>query len=541
MTNFTGEDALLMLGAIPFASVCVNAAGTIVFANDAAMAMAGVGASLVRTPISTLLPHWHSVSATAARSFRRESMLLRRDGAAIPVELSFVKFDGEGMTGVLIRDLIDEKALETMRHELERQSEDALLEAESAQRRLGFIIDMLPQAACVFDAEDRYVLWNEKYSALYPEIADHLRPGMPFQDILRISLDSGETAEVVDDPKQWLEERMLRHMMPVSQSEQMLSDGRWLRHDDRRTPDGGAIGMRIDITDLKRREESSRLLFDANPMPMMVCDAETLDIVAVNDAAIALYGFGLEDMLTRRVTDFHVDGESERLGIMLRGLEGDCEAQAVWRQKTARGTEHHVLIYVRILTEGPSRRLLLTMADVSDRVRAEAHAIHLAHHDALTGLANRMQFRKKLEIALEATARGGGDVVVHYLDLDGFKPVNDTFGHAAGDNVLSQVAERLRSVLCANDLVARLGGDEFAILQHASAGLAVDVANRCIHLLEQPFTVANRQITIGVSIGIAGAPENGFNPDELMSAADTALYQAKAAGKSTWRLSQAAA
>ncbi len=543
MTDFTSADASLLLGVVPFASMCVNVAGTIVFANQAACEMAGEKSMLVRTPVSRLLPEWHVLATASARSFRRETMLLRSDGAAIPVEVSFVRFGAgaEAMTGVVIRDLIDEKALESMRIELERQNDEALLEAEAARRRLGFIIDMLPQAACVFDAEDRYVLWNEKYAALYPEIAAHLRPGITFRTILEISLKSGDMPEMVTDPETWIEERLEKHALAVSQHEQMLRDGRWLRHDDRRTPDGGAIGMRIDITDLKRREESFRLLFDANPMPMMVCDGATLDIVAVNHAAIALYGFSGEEMLQKRITDFHAPGDSERLGAMMRGLDADCEARTVWHQKTASGTGHHVLIYVRILHEGASRRLLLTIADVSDRVRAEAHATHLAHHDALTGLPNRMQFRKRLETALETAARDGEELAVHYLDLDGFKPVNDTFGHAAGDILLKQVAERLKSVLRGGDLVARLGGDEFAILQHASAASADEVADRCIHALRRPFGIENREIGISVSIGIAVAPDNGLDPDELMSAADTALYEAKASGKSTWRRSHAAA
>ncbi len=540
MTDFTGADALLLLGAVPVASLCVNAGGIIVFANEALSAMSGAGADLARTPVSRLLPEWHAVSNVSAKSFRRETLLLRGDGSVIPVELSVVRFS-DALTGAVIRDLIDERSMESMRLELERQNDEALLEARAAHRRLGFFIDMLPQAACVFDAEDRYILWNEKYAALYPEIAGHLSPGMPFREILEISLASGDMPELVTDPEHWIEERMKKHRLPVSQEEQMLRDGRWVRHDDRRTPDGGAIGMRIDITDLKRREESFRLLFDANPMPMMVCDAATLDILAVNSAAVRLYGFPVEAMLQKSVTDFHAGGEGERLGAMLRGLEGDCEARTVWHQKAADGSEHHVLIYVRIINEGPSRRLLLTIADVSDRIRAEAHATHLAHHDPLTGLPNRMQFRQKLETALERAARDGLELAVHYLDLDGFKPVNDTFGHAAGDMLLQQVAERLKSVLRNGDLVARLGGDEFAILQHASATNVADIADRCILALGKPFGIADRQIGISVSIGIAVAPENGLDPDELMSAADTALYQAKASGKSTWRRSHTAA
>ncbi|MCW0000356.1 diguanylate cyclase [Pararhizobium sp. YC-54] len=540
MTDFTGADALMLLGAVPVASLCVNAGGIIVFANEAVSAMSGAGLALARTPVSRLLPEWHTVSNASAKSFRRETLLLRGDGSVIPVELSIVRF-GEAMTGVVIRDLIDERSLEAMRLELEQQNEEALLEATAAHRRLGFFIDMLPQAACIFDAEDRYILWNEKYAALYPEIAGHLRPGIPFREILEISLASGDMPEIIADPDHWIEERMKRHRLAVSQEEQMLRDGRWLRHDDRRTPDGGAIGMRIDITDLKRREESFRLLFDANPMPMMVCDAVTLDILAVNNAAVRLYGFPAGAMQQKRVTDFHAGNEGERLGTMLRALEGDCEARTVWHQKTADGAEHHVLIYVRIIHEEPSRRLLLTIADVSDRIRAEAHATHLAHHDPLTGLPNRMQFRQKLESALEKAAHDGQELAVHYLDLDGFKPVNDTFGHATGDILLKQVAERLKSVLRKGDLVARLGGDEFAILQHASAAKVADIAERCILALGKPFGIANREIGISVSIGIAVAPENGFDPDELMSAADSALYQAKASGKSTWRRSRTAA
>ena len=96
--------------------------------------------------------------------------------------------------------------------------------------------------------------------------------------------------EVTGDTDAWIEERMRKQALPVSQEEYQLRDGRWLRHDDRRTPDGGAIGMRIDISELKRREESFRLLFDANPAPMLLCDAATLRITAVNDVAATFYG-----------------------------------------------------------------------------------------------------------------------------------------------------------------------------------------------------------------------------------------------------------
>ncbi len=531
----------MFLAAVPSACLCVNDGGIILFANETVRAIVGGGLDLARTPVSRLFPQWHELSATKAKSFRRETILLRHDGSAVPVELSLVRWEREGetQTGVVIRDLIDERAVDSMRLELERQNEQSLVEAEAAHRRLGFIIHMLPQAACVFDAEDRYVLWNEKYAALYPEIAPHLRPGVPFRDILRISLESGEMPELIEDTNNWIDERMKKHAQPSSQDDQMLCDGRWVRHDDRRMPDGGAIGMRIDITDLKRREEAMRQLFDANPMPMMLCDVGTLAILDVNEAAIALYGFGRDELLSKVATDLHVGDEGARFATTLLGLDGKGEARTVWRHRTVDGEERHVLIYIRFLNEGSNRRLLLTVADVSDRVRAEAHATHLAHHDALTGLPNRMRFRQTLEVALGEAMRSGKEVAVHYLDLDGFKPVNDTFGHATGDILLIQVAQRLSAVLRTGDLVARLGGDEFAILQHAPALDAEDVAQRCIRALRQPFGIADQQIGISASIGISVAPGNGIDPDGLMSAADTALYAAKAAGKNTWRRSAA--
>jgi diguanylate cyclase (GGDEF)-like protein len=193
----------------------------------------------------------------------------------------------------------------------------------------------------------------------------------------------------------------------------------------------------------------------------------------------------------------------------------------------------HVLIYVRLIHEGTAKRLLLTIADVSDRVHAESEANRLAHHDALTGLPNRVLFYKELE---EAIAAGGADeLVVYCLDLDGFKPVNDTFGHAAGDAVLKQVAERLKAQ-AGDRMVARLGGDEFAFLFRAQGETRTDLANRCIAALERPFVLKGLSIKIGLSIGIASSPTDGIDGEALVQAADRALYSAKAAGRGMWKL-----
>ncbi|WP_229922992.1 putative bifunctional diguanylate cyclase/phosphodiesterase [Streptomyces griseocarneus] len=189
-----------------------------------------------------------------------------------------------------------------------------------------------------------------------------------------------------------------------------------------------------------------------------------------------------------------------------------------------------------------SRDALLSVADVSDRRDLRARLRHLRMHDPVTRLPNRSLFFERLAAALAAAAvsRGGsGRIGLCYLDLDGFKAINDTLGHRAGDRLLVAVARRLTE--CAapgGHLVARLGGDEFALLVEESAGtqqlvdLAADVQNR----LSRPFEVAGQRLAVSASIGVVERPAAGTHATELMQAADTTLYWAKADGKARWTL-----
>lgn len=527
---------MALLAIAPVAALCADADGVIVFANDAAADLLETGVSLVGCRAQSLIPDLEFMPAGERGTCACETRLAC--GNAIKaIKLKLVRLTGQGgaLTGIFLRDVDAERQTAILHTDLRRRTEAALADAEAAQRRLRFIIDMLPQAICVFDQEDRYILWNEKYAGLYPEIAPHLRPGIAFIDILRHSLESGAQPEIVLDPEAWLAERMAKHVLPASQEEQQLRDGRWLRHDERRMPDGSIVGMRIDITELKHREESLRRLFDANPTPMLLCDAGTLEIRSANDAAVRLYG---EALPGRFLPELHVPEEMPRIRAILQALTGDLDAHTVWRHNTAAG-ERHVLLSARILRQGRSAELLLTVADVTERVEAETYATHLAHHDALTGLPNRMRFRTLLEKALLEERQDGSCLAVHYIDLDGFKPVNDTYGHSTGDELLRLVGERLRAVM-PHSVVARLGGDEFAVL-HSQSRTHVRDAERCIEALQLPFLIAHRPIRISASVGIAIAPADGMDAETLLLAADHALYRAKGGGKNTWRLSRASA
>ncbi|MGQ0485191.1 MAG: putative bifunctional diguanylate cyclase/phosphodiesterase [Hyphomicrobiales bacterium] len=173
---------------------------------------------------------------------------------------------------------------------------------------------------------------------------------------------------------------------------------------------------------------------------------------------------------------------------------------------------------------------------VDDQVR------FLAHHDPLTQLANRASFQRKLAEALARAGKSRGIVAVHYLDLDRFKEINDTLGHAAGDELLIAFAERLRSVVRPADIVGRLGGDEFAIAQTgiSDSAAAARIAGQLMQSLSVPFTVAEQEIAVTSSIGIALSPTDGADPSRLFKSADLALYAAKARGRSRYAFFEAA-
>ncbi|CAD6512787.1 diguanylate cyclase domain-containing protein [Paraburkholderia sabiae] len=189
----------------------------------------------------------------------------------------------------------------------------------------------------------------------------------------------------------------------------------------------------------------------------------------------------------------------------------------------------------------PDGSAVIIIEDVTQRRQTEAKILHLASHDSLTGLPNRRELRDRLEQILRVSARDqGGACAMMYLDLDGFKQVNDRLGHCAGDEVLETVAARLSRVLRPGELVARLGGDEFAIIaDHTTLPSVVALAQRVIRDIALPYHLSTGEaVSIGTSVGIALAA-NDDSVDGLIRRADQALYSAKQAGRGTYRVSNA--
>jgi diguanylate cyclase (GGDEF)-like protein len=184
--------------------------------------------------------------------------------------------------------------------------------------------------------------------------------------------------------------------------------------------------------------------------------------------------------------------------------------------------------------------MVTTHQDITEQRRSEAKIAHMALHDALTNLPNRVLLHERLEHAL-ARSRRGEIVATHILDLDHFKHVNDTLGHPVGDKLLQMVANRLRALVRNTDTVARMGGDEFAIVQVALSQVvdATSLAQRVIAALSEPYEIDGHQVVIGTSLGITLAPADGLIPEQLIRNGDLALYRAKGDGRGTYRFFEA--
>ena len=185
----------------------------------------------------------------------------------------------------------------------------------------------------------------------------------------------------------------------------------------------------------------------------------------------------------------------------------------------------------------PDGGALRTISDITERKVAERRIAHLARHDPLTDLPNRRLFQEQLERSLAELDPESGTLALLCLDLDGFKAVNDTLGHPAGDVLLHEVASRLRDVLSPHDVVARLGGDEFAIIQVGvpQPSGSDQLARRLIQAVNEPFDISGQPVGVGTSVGIALAPLDGHDPERLLRSADVALYRAKTQGRNVHR------
>jgi diguanylate cyclase (GGDEF)-like protein/PAS domain S-box-containing protein len=312
-----------------------------------------------------------------------------------------------------------------------------------------------------------------------------------------------------------------------------------------RTADGGTVwhGFARDITGGRRDDEERRLaaaVFANTQEGIVITDPEGR-ILAVNPSVVSITGYSREELVGNTMRQLqsgrHDRAFYETLWHAVR-TSGYWQGE-IWNRRKS-GEVYPELLTISTVRDdaGEITNYVGSFSDITLWKRSQDRMEHLAHHDALTGLPNRLMLRARLEHAVSKARRDKAQGAVLFLDLDRFKQVNDTLGHPAGDALLIAVAKRLRERLRDSDTLARLGGDEFVILIEdlTERSQAAALAQELIARLSEPFDLPGGHVArIGGSIGIALFPVDGTAPDELIQRADVALYESKQGGRGTYR------
>ena len=434
---------------------------------------------------------------------------------------------------------------------------------EQSEQRLGkqtlkldTALNNMSQGLLMFDSDGRLVLYNQRLLQMYRLSPDAVKPGCTLSDLLRLRKAAGTfkgdpdryVAKLVDadgnfkgDP-----DRQMARMFDEGKVETKvmeLPDGRTVSIINQSMPGGGWVSTHEDITERRRAElerdrnrEFLDLVIENVPSTIVVTDARDFRYVLINRAGEQYYGIPRDEMIGRTAHDVLPKASAD----LVTGLD----QQVLEKRRNAVVNEHaletpghgtRIAMSKRLPIfddKGEPRYLLAVVDDITEQKRAEGQIVHMAHHDALTDLPNRRHFAEQLEQALRRVQRGER-LAVLYIDLDHFKRVNDTHGHAIGDELLKDVAHRLRGCVREIDLIARLSGDEFAVIQTSleQPSDAAALATRIREAIKAPYDFDGRSVVVDSSIGISIAPNDSTVPDELLKSADIALYEAKTSGR----------
>ncbi len=293
------------------------------------------------------------------------------------------------------------------------------------------------------------------------------------------------------------------------------------------------------------RSARYRAVLEQSPNGMVIVDAVTFRIVDANPAFTSGLGYSVSELRTLALTDIFVDDSTDAAGLAAKLQNPDPRVPMQLRQRRKDGalleieaTGYRLTLHRRAVLAFSASDVTLKRKIESQLREKQEHLSHLAHHDQLTGLPNRLYLAHRLPGAIEEAKRTRTMLAVLFLDLDRFKDINDSRGHETGDKLLKTVAERVRATVRDEDIVVRMGGDEFVVILQSveRAELINEMAARINEALSAPVIVDGRPLNATVSIGVSLYPRDGADMGELLRHSDTAMYQAKDRGRNNFQL-----
>lgn len=405
--------------------------------------------------------------------------------------------------------------------------------------------DAISIGACVIDRQEQLQLFNRQFLDTYGLSQREVRIGLPIRGAMERAVRSRVLARpAVDDlcratnagisrNKPFKVEVQLIGGSKLSVQHSPIGNGKWLLvHEDVSTSHRleDELRLRVGCLNHALANMSHGLCLFGPDERLIVRNDQYCHIYGI-DLTVVRPGISHREIIEHWVSCGNAPGMSAEELYQKRMREIRSEKVRVGRLIRRDG---RVIEAVSRIT--PEGGWVSTNEDITERCQVEARISHMARHDALTNLPNRLLFREKMSEALTRVAESSHSISVFLIDLDNFKAINDRLGHASGDQLLQTVATRLARCTRTGDTAARLGGDEFAvILQTAKPDAAAKLACRIISLVSRPVIINGQLIEPGLSVGIARAPHDGVTQEALMKCADDALYRSKDGGRRTYR------